>query len=258
MTDQRDAAVHAILSAQEATCDVRDEGWGTLVVNPEFHLIHVANYLSLRTLPSGGLVEALRRMDDTFGPLHIRHRMVFVEDEGLADRLRPEFATRGFGEQPSHVMALRRPPSLAANPDILLRPARDQSTRDDYDTVEGLIDEESGFDHEVSYQLLGIHWRRLVELGSEAYVAYAGGAPVGCATLADVGGVAVVEEVATHPAFRGRGVAATVMLHLLERAKSRALSPVVLETPLKDTTVELYGKLGFDRVGRLDEFLLPG
>ena len=258
MTDLRGVAVRAILSAQEATCDVRVEGWGTFVVNAEFHLLHVANYLSLRTLPLGGLVEVLRRMDDTFGPLRIRHRMVFVEDEGLADRLGPEFATRGFVAQPSHVMAARRPPSLASNPDILLRPARDQSTRDDYDTVEGLIDEESGFDHEVSYQLLGIHWRRLLELRSEAYVAYAGGEALGCATLADVGGVAVVEEVATHPAFRGRGVAATIMLHLLERAKSRGLSPIVLETPLRDTTVEMYEKLGFDRVGRLDEFLLPG
>lgn len=258
MTDLRGVAVRAILSAQEATCDVRDEAWGTLVLNPEFHLLHVANYLSLRALPPGGLAEVLRRMDDTFRPLHIRHRMVFVEDEGLADGLIQEFATRGFTAQPSHVMAALRPPSLAANPEILLRLARDQSTRDDYDTIGGLIDEESGYDHEVSHQLLALHWRRLNELASEAYVAYARGEAVGCATMTDVGGVAVVEDIATHPGFRGRGVAATVMLRLLERARSRGLSPVVLETPLKDTTVEMYEKLGFDRVGRLDEFLLPG
>jgi putative acetyltransferase len=258
VTDLRAVAVRAILSAQEAACDVRDEGWGTLVVNPEFHLIHVANYLSLRSLPSGGLVEVLRRMDDAFRPLHIRHRMVFVEDEGLADRMRPEFAAHGFVPQPSHVMAALRPPSLAANPGITLRPARDQSTRDDYDTIGGLIDEESGHDHEVSHQLLGLHWRRVHELGSEAYVAYARGEAVGCATLADVGGAAVVLDISTHPASRGRGVAATMMLHLLERARSRGLSPIVLETPLKDTTVAMYEKLGFDRTGRLDEFLLPG
>jgi putative acetyltransferase len=152
-------------------------------------------------------------------------------------------------------MVSRRAPALAANPEVVLRPARDQSTRDDYDGIEGLIHEEAGFDHEESHQLLAIHWRRLVELDSEAYVAYLGGEPAGCATIADVGGLGVVEEVATVPAMRGRGVAATMMLHLLGRARSRDLDPVVLETPLHDTTVGMYEKLGFDRAGTLAEFL---
>ena len=152
-------------------------------------------------------------------------------------------------------MAANRPSSLSRNPGVSVRPARDRSTRDDYDAVAGLIHEESKYDHEASNQLLAIHWRRAAELGTESYVAYLGGEAVGCAAIDDVGGVAVVQEVATHPSHRRQGVAATIVLHLFDRARFGGLAPVVLETPVRDSTVAMYEKLGFDRLGTLAEFL---
>ena len=247
-------AVRAILSAQEATCDVSEVPWGTLVVNPEFHLVHDANYLDLKAPAPGGIPEVLRRMDEAFAPLRIRHRKVFIGDEVLAWRVGPEFVGSGFTANPSIVMAANRPSSLSRSPEVSVRPARDRSTRDDYDAVAGLVHEESLYDHETSNQLLSIHWRRAAQLGTESYVAYLGGEAVGCAALDDVGGVAVVQEVATNPSHRSRGVAATVVLHLFDRARFSGLAPAVLETPVRDSTVAMYEKLGFDRIGTLAGF----
>ena len=62
MTDDRRRALDAVLATLETACEVMEEPWGTFVVNPEFHLIHMANFLWLRTLPSGGVAAVVRRM----------------------------------------------------------------------------------------------------------------------------------------------------------------------------------------------------
>lgn len=244
-----------MLASLEGGCEVIEEPWGVLVVNPEFHLVHMANFLWLRELPSGGVEDALRRADELFRPYTIRHRTVFVEDARLAERLSPVLSALGFTAKPSHVMVARRPSEIVANPDVALRPARDQATRDDHDAIAGLLHEEQGYDHEVSHQLLSLQWRRVAALGREVYVGYLGGEPAGNVALDDLGGVGLVQQVETAPEMRRRGVAATMGLAMRQRADDKGLEPLALETPVADTTWEMYERLGFDRIGRLYEFL---
>lgn len=232
-----------------------EEPWGTIVANPEFHLIHMGNFAWVRDLPDGGLAAVLARADDVFGPYRIPHRHVFVEDPALAERIGPALLDAGYVHRSSHVMVARRIPEVSTNPVVALRPARDQATRDDHDAVAGLIDEEQGYGYEVSHQLLGLQWRRAEAIGREVYVAYLDGEPAGVVSLDDLAGVGIVPEVATVPPMRRQGVAATMMLAMRRRAEEKGLTPLCLETSAKDTAWRMYERLGFDRVGTLASFL---
>jgi len=254
VTDRR-RALDAFLVSMEVSCEVLEEPWGSLVRSAEFHRLHMANFLWLRELPPGGLDAALRRMDEAFHPYGIRDRPIYVEDPDLSRRLEPEFRRRGYAAKPEFAMYARRPPSLAANPAVTVRPARDEATRDDHDAVAGLIDEEDGYDHEVSFQLRALHWRRQRELDAEVYVAYLEAQPVGTVALQEIGGVGVVYDVQTVPRARRRGVAATMVLHGLSRARARGADLVFLLTPVESTAYRLYERLGFAREGTLDGYL---
>jgi ribosomal protein S18 acetylase RimI-like enzyme len=256
MTDDRRRALDVLLATLEAGCEVVEEPWGAIAVNPEFPRIHMANFLWLRTLPPGGLDAALRRLDEVLAPYGIRDRPVYVEDMALSRRLAPEFAERGFTAKPEHVMIARGPPKLAANPAVAVRPARDQATRDDHDGIAGLIHEEAGYDHELSHQMLSLGWRRASLLGSETFVAYLEGRPAGNVGFDAVDGAGSLFEVETVPALRGRGVAVTMVLHVRRRAEAAGLAPFFLQTPVEDTTWRMYEKLGFAREGTLEGYLL--
>ena len=255
MTDDRRRALDTILATLEAACEVIAESWGTFVVNPEFHRIHMANFLWLQALPPGGVPTVVDRMEEIFAPLRIPDRQCFVEDSALAARLGPELVALGYTRRVEHMMFARRPPRIAANPAVSVRPARDQSTRDDHDSIAGLRHEEDGYDHEVSHQLLSLNWRRQAELGSEVYVAYLAGQPAGNVSFDAIGGAGEVYEVETVPASRRRGVAATMVLAMRVRAEERALHPFFLRTTVGHTTYAMYEKLGFDREGTLEGFL---
>ena len=254
MTDDRRLALDVALAALESSCQVVEQPWGVLVMNPEFPRVHMANFLWLRALPAGDLHEALRWLEDEFTPFGIRDRPVVVEDEGLAGQLAPELAHRGFAAKPEHLMFARKEPSLAANPAVSVRPARDALTRDDHDEVAGLLHEEEGYDHDLSHQMLALHWRRAADLGAEVSVAYVDGQPAGNVGVAAVGGVGQVFEMETAPAYRHRGVAATMMRHVLDRARALGLR-LFLQTPVADTTWRMYERLGFVREGTLGVFL---
>lgn len=256
MTDDRRRALDAVLATLEAGCDVMDEGWGVIASNPEFHRVHMANFLWLRALPPGGLGDALVRLDAVLSPLGIRDRHAFVGDEALSRRLAPEFAARGFAAKDAHLMFARRPSALAVNPDVAIRPVRDGATRDDHDAVAGLLHEEEGYDHELSHQMTSLRWRRATALGSEAWTAYLDGRPAGNVGLAAVGDVGYVFEVETVPGSRRRGVAATMVLHARARATALGLRATVLDTLVGETTWRMYERLGFAREGTLGGYLL--
>jgi len=255
MTDDRRRALDAVLATLETACQVIEEPWATFVVNPEFHWIHMANFLWLRALPHGGVPAVVRHMEEIFVPLRIPDRQWFVEDSALAARVEPELTGLGYARSAEHLMFVRRPSRIAANPAVSVRPARDQSTRDDHDAVAGLLHEEDGYDHEVSHQLLALNWRRQAELASEVYVAYLDGQPAGNVSFDAVGRTGELYEVETVPALRRRGVATTMVLAMRLRAEERSLDPFFLRTTVGHTTHEMYEKLGFERDGTLEGFL---
>ncbi len=88
------------------------------------------------------------------------------------------------------------------------------------------------------------------------YVAYLGGQVVGTAALFDSSGIGGIYNLGTHPAFRKRGIATTLLRHLLDEASwefglsectlqaSRAVHPLLLT-------------MGFERIGICHRYVLP-
>jgi GNAT superfamily N-acetyltransferase len=60
-----------------------------------------------------------------------------------------------------------------------------------------------------------------------------------------VGGVGLVEDLFTHPAFRHRGFATALISHAVEDTRSRGAGAVVIGAEVGDTPKEMYAALGF-------------
>jgi RimJ/RimL family protein N-acetyltransferase len=89
------------------------------------------------------------------------------------------------------------------------------------------------------------------------FAAFVGGRVAGYCELRSDGRTAQIEDVATAPEFRGRGLGRAIVQFALEEAR-RAHDLVFLEALEDDWPRELYAKLGFDVVDELHVFLHAG
>jgi ribosomal-protein-alanine N-acetyltransferase len=66
-------------------------------------------------------------------------------------------------------------------------------------------------------------------------------------------------DLAVHPAFRGRGVASALALHVIERLRKEGVRCIFLEVrDSNEPAAKLYKKFGFERIGiRKNYYLSP-
>ncbi len=69
------------------------------------------------------------------------------------------------------------------------------------------------------------------------------------------GSDAQIEYVETLEEFRGRGVARAVVLRAIEAASEAGARDIFIVADDDDWPKELYGRLGFDRIGRTWQFI---
>lgn len=88
------------------------------------------------------------------------------------------------------------------------------------------------------------------------YVAYLGGQVVGTAALLDSNGIGGIYNLGTHPAFRKRGIATTLLRHILDEACWEfGLSECTLQA--SRSSLPLLLTMGFDRVSICHRYVLP-
>jgi GNAT superfamily N-acetyltransferase len=75
--------------------------------------------------------------------------------------------------------------------------------------------------------------------------------------LVDLGETALVEDVYTSPAVRGRGLGAAVIHRLVWESRAGGHGDTVLATPSAGPARALYERLGFTRLGVVHRFLRP-
>jgi GNAT superfamily N-acetyltransferase len=75
--------------------------------------------------------------------------------------------------------------------------------------------------------------------------------------LLDMGDVALVEDVYSSPAVRGRGLGAAVIHRLVFESRAGGHADTVLATPAAGPARALYERLGFTRLGAVHRFLRP-
>ena len=85
-----------------------------------------------------------------------------------------------------------------------------------------------------------------------------GGKPAGAGVLLQVGEIGRIENVFVAEAFRRRGVARSIMHHLLALSRRLALRITVLEVREDNApAIALYDGCGFESAGTLVEFIAP-
>jgi GNAT superfamily N-acetyltransferase len=90
---------------------------------------------------------------------------------------------------------------------------------------------------------------------TRAFAVVEQGLPRAYGLLVDLGDAALVEDVYTSPAVRGRGLAAAVVHRLVWESRAGGHADTVLATPAAGQARPLYERLGFTRLGAVHRFL---
>ena len=228
-------------------------GVGTL--EPSLPLRHDSNYLLAERLPIGaGAQELAADADRILGGAGLAHRAIFTFDEELGTRLEPQFRELGWNVRRHIWMAQLREPRRS--PDLSI--VREVGEADLRAGRTAEILRYPWGSEEVARQLLDAK----VLLGERATTRFFGvpvdGEIVSWSDLYVAQGVGQVEDVATKEEHRGKGYATAVVLRAAQEARDAGADLVFLVADGDDWPKELYGKLGFDTVGRLTKFFLTG
>jgi ribosomal protein S18 acetylase RimI-like enzyme len=227
--------------------------WGTAVFDDDLALRHDSNYLLLEREPEGP-EELLAEADRVQGGAGLGHRAIVVPDEALGAALAPAFRGRAGWIVHRHlVMVHRRPPERAPR-DVEVQEVGEEALRPPRARV---ILAESWGTEEVARTLLDAKPRIATRVRTRFFAVVADGEPVSWADLYSAGDEAQIEDVATVPERRGRGLATAVVLRALDAARAEGATFVFLVADDEDWPKSLYAKLGFDEAARYFKFVRP-
>ena len=229
--------------------------WGMIYRDDRFPLIHQANLGWVATLPEGGPKKIIDDLANAFRGTAVPHHALLFEDAETAFGIQEEFARLGFRPTADLALAKVGLPDCIVNPELEVRPAADEPAANDFRSVMMATEAGFGHSHEVIEQLWGLWRERSRRVGMRPYVAYLNGAPAGTISLWPRGIFAWIDDVATHPDFRMRGVGRTMIFEACKRAMEAHCEWVVLISDLFDTPQEMYKTLGFEAIGEVRGFL---
>jgi GNAT superfamily N-acetyltransferase len=228
---------------------------GIALLAPELPDVWSRNYLLLREGHAHvSAAELAEEVDAIFRPLGLHHRKIEVFDDATGARLQPGFAKLGWTAECDVIMVAKRPTDREVDASGV-----DEVTADDL--VPAWTDswhlDPAVFSDHVAHQLVE-NKRRLPETTNTRFLAARVGDEVAayCELYSD-GKTAQIENVLTLGRFRNRGLARAVVSKAVGEALATGHDLVFLIADRDDWPKELYGKLGFDVVGRIWEFVLP-
>ena len=161
----------------------------------------------------------------------LAHQMVVIHHEQDARRLEPGLRRLGYVSETHTVMGLRREAGRAASAPVEDVPAR----------VAGAIRARVG---------LQVHDR----LRDRWLAAFDHGRPAACARILSDGSTGQVEDVATLPGRRNRGLATSVVLGGIDRLHAEGVGLVLIVVDRDSGPIGLYRDLGFDPVTAIVRF----
>jgi GNAT superfamily N-acetyltransferase len=228
---------------------------GVALLAPDLPDVWSRNYLVLGE--GHGAVSAAdlaNEVDALFRPLGLSHRKVEVFDDATGARLQPGFTRLGWSFECDVIMVAQREPDRAADTSAVGELSADELVPAWAESWH--LDPHVFSDH-VARQLIE-NKRRLPEIIDTRFFAgrVDGDVAAYCELYSD-GRTAQIENVFTLERFRGRCLARAVVSKALDEARRAGHDLVFLIADRNDWPKELYGKLGFDVVGRIWEFVLP-
>jgi GNAT superfamily N-acetyltransferase len=229
--------------------------WGTIYRDDRFPAIHQANLGWVRSLPEEGSSKILADLAAAFRGTSVMHQALLFEDAAAAYAVQEGLARQGFRPMAELGMAKVGLPACIVNPEVEIRPAVEGASADDFRSLKIATEAAAGYSREVVDQLWGFWQERAQRVGMRPFVAYLNGTPAGTISLWPRGPFAWIDDVATHPDFRLRGVARTMIFEACRRAASARCEWVLLTADWFDTPKEMYKTLGFEPVGEVRGFV---
>ena len=239
---------------EQATSRV-STSWGAIYRDERFPLIHQANLGWVVSLPEGGPAKILTDLEAAFRATAVRHQALLFEDAAKAYAVQEDLAREGFRPMAELAMAKVGLPACIVNPEVEIRSAAAGVPADDFRTLKMGTESAAGYSPQVVDQLWAFWKERADRVGMSPYVAYLNGVPAGTISVWARGPFAWIDDVATHPDFRLRGVARTMIFEACRRAASARCEWVVLTADMFDTPKEMYKTLGFEPVGEVRGFV---
>lgn len=232
--------------------------WGTIYRDDRFPRIHIANLGWVSDPPRDGPTRIREDLAKAFRGSPVTHESLLFEDADQAFEAQDAFVHLGF--RPTAELALAKVglPDCIVNPDLVIRLAADDKTAEDFRAVMGSTEAGLGQAPEVIDQLWGVWRERSRRVGMQPYVAYLDGIPAGTVSVWPRGVFAWIDDVATHPNFRMRGIGRTMIFEACKRAMEARCEWLVLMSDLFDTPQEMYKTLGFEAIGEVRGFIREG
>ena len=229
-----------------------------LVFNRDIPDIYDANHVdSIRASMAAEIEELFATVEHQYG--HARHRRYDTDF-----RTPPEFVARllmhgGYVREDTLVMVLAGDLNSSAAP-LDIRPVQSASDWESYwelmwiDWMEGQQKQGRVAREDIARQMW--HARRLKQPPVRYWLAYVGERPVAYfASWAGVGGVGQVEDLFTHPDFRLRGIARSLIFHCVGASRDDGAGPIVIAADPADTPKNIYHGLGFHPVAVASQYL---
>jgi N-acetylglutamate synthase-like GNAT family acetyltransferase len=247
VTDRERAVAFLLETYRRRAKRVESFEWGELVVTPSLPRVWDANFAVVERW-KGSATSLRREMNRAQGGAGFAHRRTVIPHEEVALPLWEDVKTQGWDFASRYVlMVQRRPPDRAADPSVeVLRIGDVDWARGRRAMIES---EPGGEDTELGSQLLELDRRLARATDVRHLAAVVHGEVASYAGLYLEDDVAQIEDVATLPWHRNRGLARAVVLHAAVEARRAGAELVFLVAAEADWPKELYSRLGFDTVG---------
>jgi ribosomal protein S18 acetylase RimI-like enzyme len=209
------------------------------------------NFVRVTDAADVNLLELLAEIDELHREAGCEHRDVLVEDEGLGEALAPEFRRLGWEVSPLLLMAYRGSRNLPKTEEIRELTATELSNIRSRSAIVG----HSIDDPETIAQLIDKDARLARAGGARFFGAVKGDRTMCSADLYSDGATAQIESVLTLEPYRRRGFGRAVVNGALRAAFEAGHDFVFLIAEDNDWPKDLYGRMGFEPLGRSYEFL---
>lgn len=227
--------------------------WGRAVFNDTFHRVYDINALRVETSEEGLGADALAAEADR---LHAvaghEHRRIVVPDVVLGERVAPGFRALGWEVRRFLFMGQLRDPDDAT----IRAEVRELDEATHWEAKRWFMaGAPEAFDDLVITQLLQKDRLKETIVDFRRYGVEADGKVVSVCELYSDGATGQVEDVSTQEPWRGRGYARSTVLTAIAAARGAGCDFVFLVADEGDWPKQLYGKLGFDPLGVIYDFL---
>lgn len=220
--------------------------WGTAFFQDEFPLRYDANMAIVESGLGGATADdVVAVLDDAYAGF--RHRGIELGSAAEADAIAMGMVEHGYASERMVAMALRREPDR--EPDLT---ATEELDHDGYRPLSIEINSREPWCREAGAAEYAAEFRKVLAdvIGARFFAQRVDGRLAGSCELYVMDDTAQIEDVNTLEEFRGRGVARNVVLRAAAEARKAGATFVFLFADVDDWPRVLYGRLGFDEVGR--------